>query len=74
METGKTTLIHVSDAYNTARHESSKFTPFELMFSRKAILPIDIQCDGEGVLPESLEKTQGIIVFYRHALMHARSR
>ena len=24
-------------AYNTAEHESSKFTPFELMFSRKAV-------------------------------------
>lgn len=30
-------------AYNTARHESSRYTPFELMFSRKAVLPIDLQ-------------------------------
>ena len=35
--------------YNTARHESSKFAPFELMFSRKAILPIDIDCDADGM-------------------------
>ena len=30
-------------AYNTSRHSSSKFTPFELMFSRRATLPIDLE-------------------------------
>ena len=29
-------------AYNTFRHEASQFTPFELMFSRRATLPIDL--------------------------------
>ena len=29
-------------AYNTSRHESSKFTPFQLMFGRKATLLIDL--------------------------------
>ena len=29
-------------AYNTSRHESSKFTPFQLMFGRRATLPIDL--------------------------------
>ena len=29
-------------AYNTSYHESTKFTPYELMFGRKAVLPIDI--------------------------------
>ena len=29
-------------AYNTCRHESTQFTPFELMFGRQATLPIDI--------------------------------
>ena len=28
-------------AYNTSQHESSKFTPFQLMFGRRATLPID---------------------------------
>ena len=30
-------------AYNTSQHESSCFTPFELMFGRKAALAIDIE-------------------------------
>ena len=34
-------------AYNTASHESSKFTPFELMFARKPVLPIDLQAAAE---------------------------
>ena len=29
-------------AYNTSRHEASQFTPFELMFSCRATLPIDL--------------------------------
>ena len=28
-------------AYNTSKHESSKFTPFEVMFGHPAVLPID---------------------------------
>lgn len=48
-------------AYNTAWHESSKFTPFELMFSRRAVLPVDIRSDADAMLPKCLEKrTQGI--------------
>ena len=31
-----------SFAYNTSKHESTKFTPFEIMFGRKAILPLDL--------------------------------
>ena len=39
-------------AYNTSKHESSKFTPFEVMFSRCAVLPIDltiVQTEAEKV-------------------------
>ena len=31
-----------SFAYNTPKHESTKFAPFEIMFGRKAILPLDL--------------------------------
>ncbi|KAL5500586.1 hypothetical protein EMCRGX_G012175 [Ephydatia muelleri] len=31
-----------SFAYNTSKHESTKFTPFEIIFGRKAILPLDL--------------------------------
>lgn len=29
-------------AYNTSNHESTHYTPFEVMFGRKATLPVDI--------------------------------
>ena len=37
-------------AYNTSRHEASQFTPFELMFSRRATLPIDLDIKKSTVL------------------------
>ena len=38
-------------AYNTSRQDSTKFTPFELMFGRKAVLPVELQISQ--VDPES---------------------
>lgn len=35
-------------AYNTSRHESTKHTPFELMFGRTAALPIDINMEKKS--------------------------
>ena len=32
-------------AYNTSRHESTLHTPFEVMFGRKAILPVDLDVE-----------------------------
>ena len=29
-------------AYNTSRQEFTKFTPFQLMFARRAVLPVDL--------------------------------
>ena len=46
-------------AYNTAQHESTKFTPFELMFSRKPVLPIDIDRNAPEQIQESTEITEG---------------
>ena len=36
-------------AYNTSKHDSSEFSPFELMFFRKAVLPIDIDTEANDV-------------------------
>ena len=33
--------------YNTSHHDSTKFTPFELMFRRKAFLPIEATMQNE---------------------------
>ena len=57
-------------AYNTSRHESSLFTPFELMFGRKAVIPVDLdngsehaqpdaeEVFGQGCDPETIQKMQ----------------
>ena len=34
--------------YNTSRHESTKYCPFECMFGRKATLPIDFDLQKES--------------------------
>ena len=45
-------------AYNTSKHESSKYTPFEVMFGRRAVLPVDLnvakRC-GEPLEMESID-------------------
>ena len=42
-------------AYNTSRHESTCFIPFELMFGRKATLVIDIEI-RKNVADDCLKK------------------
>ena len=35
-------------AYNTSCHESTHYTPFEVMFGRKATLPIDLDLKADS--------------------------
>ena len=50
-------------AYNTAKHESTLFSPFECMFGRKAVLPIDIteeSKDGQQLLTKYHESSPSV--------------
>ena len=55
--------------YNTSRHDSTKFSPFELMLGRKAFLPIEFTMQNESpeeILEEfqtapSLESKEGFL-------------
>ena len=42
-------------AYNTSQHDSTKYTPFMLIFGRRATLPIDVEFERQ--CPEDLCKT-----------------
>ena len=61
-------------AYNTSRHESSGFTPFQLMFNRQATLPIDInvrKASSEEVAVNTLTfKTQIRMNFNEYGLLN----
>ena len=50
-------------AYNTAKQESTLYSPFELMFGKKANLPVDINYasqDGEELLKDYNENRENI--------------
>ena len=48
-------------AYNTSKHESSKYTPFEVMFGRQAVLPVDISKRPPDDQPEMKEFDDDLI-------------
>ena len=47
-ETWDEYLDHCVFVYNTSHHESSLYSPFEVMFGRKATIPIELEQMKEG--------------------------
>ncbi len=41
-------IVQCLFAYNTSRHDSSQYSPFEIMFGRKATIPIELDYEKEG--------------------------
>ena len=39
-------------AYNTFKHAASLYSPFEIMYGRKALLPVEFCADENIVVPE----------------------
>ena len=59
-ETWDEHLDHCVFAYNTSRHESSLYSPFEVMFGRKATLPVELEQmkDGHQLLEAYHEESE----------------
>ena len=53
-------------AYNTSKHASSLYSPFEIMYGRKAVLPVEFSADEDNVVPKELENAHVSICMYTH--------
>ena len=51
---------HLNNSIYASRHESSLYSPFEIMFGRKATIPIELEYEKEGsiVLEACLQKPE----------------
>eukprot|EP00731_Ephydatia_muelleri_P013523 Em0007g833a len=50
-------------AYNTLCHESALYTPFEIMFGRKATLPIDLKMEQKAMVVKEMMVLKEMMVF-----------
>ena len=51
-------------AYNTSKHASSLYSPFEIMYGRKAVLPVEFSADEDNIVPEELQDVHVSICMY----------
>ncbi len=59
-------------AYNSTRHETTKYSPFELMFGRKAKLPVDAMFETPTEMNHADSTTDGYIDQLKKRLEFAR--
>ena len=56
-------------AYNTAKQQSTSYTPFEFMFGRKAVIPVDLEYEkgsGAEILKKYNEASTEVCARYMH--------
>ena len=53
-------------AYNTSKHASSLYSPFEIMYGRKAVLPVQFSTeDQEGtIVPEEIPASHVSLIMH----------
>ena len=52
-------------AYSTSSHESTNYTPFEVMFGRKARIPIDADLESVCDLLSFLPKLDFVVFYFK---------
>lgn len=71
-ETWDEHLHHCLFAYNTSQHESTHFSPFEVMFGRKATLPIELEYDeGSQLLEVYVKESVEVVNLINHVKLYA---
>lgn len=58
-------------SYNTSKHESSKFTPFQVMYCRRAVLPVDLKLSCNLNNPHIDDKEFDKVLKYNEMMLQA---
>ena len=60
-------------AYKTAEHESTKFSPFEPMYGRKPLLPVDIEKSGSDASDEEFDVDFNLSCVLKCSVSHLKN-